>query len=262
MESRNLSQFQREEQQSIEEQSKDSNLAKITHDWILRSMVHRYTYHFSVLGRPIIQFPQDIVALQEIVWKVKPDLIVETGIAHGGSLMLSAGMLALLDYCEAAGRTGNLGPSSSRRRVVGVDIEIRPHNRVAIEEHPMSGLITMIEGSSVAPDVIEQVQAIARDHHSILVCLDSNHTHQHVYDELRAYATLVTKGSYCVVSDTIIENLPDDRFADRPWSRGNNPRTAVERFLENDDRFEIDLEIDSRLLISNSPCGYLRRIKD
>jgi len=225
-------------------------------------LVHvKYAYNFFWLGVPILQEPQDLQAIQEIFWEVKPDLIIETGIAYGGSLIMSASMLALLDYCEATERGETLDPRASKRQVVGIDIEIRPHNREAIEAHPLAHLIEMVEGSSVAPDVVEQVKAVAEGYKKILVFLDSNHTHEHVLAELEAYAPLTSVGSYCVVCDTGIEDLPEGTTSDRPWGKGNNPKTAVWAFLKENKDFVIDKTIDSKLIITGSPDGYLKRIK-
>jgi cephalosporin hydroxylase len=199
--------------------------------------------------------------VQELIWSIKPDLIIETGIAHGGSLILSASMLALLDYCEAVEQGLALYPERSKRRVLGIDIEIRSHNRAAIEAHPMRHLIEMIEGSSVAPDVVEQVTGIAKDYKKIFIFLDSNHTHDHVLAELKNYAPLTSVGSYCVVWDTGIEDLPDNFTHNRPWGKGNNPKTAVWEYLKNTDLFEIDKMIEHKLLITAAPDGFLRRIK-
>lgn len=254
--------FDDEESAHIQAQIKDGGLSRATHEWIRRSMVHRYTYHFKVLGRPIIQFPQDIVAMQELIWKVKPDLIVETGIAHGGSLALSASMLALLEYSDAVQAARNLDFRATHRRVIGIDVDIRAHNRAAIEAHFLSHMIEMVEGSSTDPDVIDKVRRRASGFRSVLVCLDSNHTHEHVLAELQAYTPFISKGGYCVVSDTIIEDLPEDSFGDRPWGKANNPRTAIAAFLKKNDRFVVDDVIDARLLISNGPGGYLKCIKD
>ena len=193
---------------------------------------YKYPYHFDWLGRPVIQFPQDIVAMQEIIWSVRPDLIIETGIAHGGSLIFSASMLALLDICEAVESKENIDPKASRRKVLGVDIDIRAHNRTAIEAHPMGTRIQMIQGSSISPEVIEKVRAVASDYARVLVCLDSNHTHDHVLAELEAYAPLTTKDSYCVVFDTVVEDIPKELFPNRPWRPGNSPKTAVWEYLE------------------------------
>lgn len=220
----------------------------------------KYSYHFESLGRPIIQYPQDMVAMQELIWEIRPDLIIETGIAHGGSLIMSASMLALLDLCEAIEAGATLDPRQSKRRVLGVDIDIRAHNRAAIEAHPMASRIQMIQGSSIAPEIIAQVRAVAANHSRVLVCLDSNHTHDHVLAELEAYAPLVSTGSYCVVFDTIIEDMPADMFPDRPWVPGNNPKTAVWEYLENHPEFQIDKSIQHKLLITVAPDGYLKRI--
>ena len=210
----------------------------------------KYSYHFEWMGRPIIQYPQDIMAMQELIWEVKPDLIIETGIAHGGSLIFSASMLELVASC-----TGSEG------EVLGVDIDIRSHNRKAIEEHPMSKRISMIQGSSIAPEIIAQVKEKAKGKKKILVCLDSNHTHDHVLAELKAYAPLTTVGSYCVVMDTVIEDMPSDMFPDRPWGPGNNPKTAVWEYLKAHPEFEINKNIDHKLLITVAPDGYLKRIR-
>lgn len=219
-----------------------------------------YSYNFSWLGRPIIQFPQDIVAMQELIWAVKPDLIIETGIAHGGSLILSASLLALLDIADAVESGSLLDPAASKRKVLGIDIDIRPHNRVAIGVHPMASRIQMIQGSSIASVVIDQVKQIADGYDCILVCLDSNHTHAHVLAELEAYAPLTSVGSYCVVFDTAVEDMPYGMFPDRPWGPGNNPKTAVWEYLKLHPEFEIDKRIDHKLLISVAPDGYLKRV--
>jgi cephalosporin hydroxylase len=191
---------------------------------------------------------------------VKPTLVIETGIAHGGSLVLSASMLAMLDYCEAVEAGTSLDPRKSRRRVVGIDIDIRLHNRSAIGEHPLSGLITMVEGSSVDQHVIDEVHQLAAGHETVMVFMDSNHTHEHVLGELNAYAHLVTKGSYCVVFDTFVEDMPPKYFPDRPWDKGDSPKTAVREYLKSHSEFEIDKSIDNKLLISVAPDGYLLRI--
>jgi cephalosporin hydroxylase len=235
------------------------------------SIAAKYSYNFFWLGRPIIQYPQDIVALQELVWRVRPDLIVEAGIAHGGSLVLSASMLAMLDYCDAVESGEALQPREARRRVLGIDIDIRPHNRAAIEAHPMAHRIDMIEGSSIAPEVVEQVRAIAARHQKTMVILDSNHTHEHVLAELEAYAPLTSRGSYCVVFDTVVEDLPGAHYPDRPWGPGDNPKTAVHEYLRRLQdpgrraadgarlELEVDRGIEGKLLLTVAPDGYLRR---
>lgn len=221
----------------------------------------RYTYNFSALGRPIIQLPQDMVAIQELIWSVKPDLIIETGIAHGGSLIMSAAMLTLLEYCDAVTQGTTLDPQAPQRKVLGIDIDIREHNRTAIEAHPMASKIAMIQGSSIAPEIIQQVHEFSRPFSRILVCLDSNHTHEHVLAELKAYAQLTSVGSYCIVLDTAIDDVPKELFMDRPWGPGDNPKTAVHEFLKQSDDFEIDHGIDDKLLVSVGPEGYLKRVK-
>lgn len=239
---------------------KDQALQSKTTAWLEAANAAKYSYHFEWLGRPIIQYPQDMVAMQELIWRIQPDLIIETGIAHGGSLILSASMLALLDMCEAIEGKKSINPAESRRKVLGIDIDIRAHNREAIEAHPMASRIQMIQGSSIAPEIIAQVQVIAKDFNRILVCLDSNHTHEHVLAELEAYAPLVSQGSYCVVFDTIVEDMPADMFPDRPWGPGDNPKTAVWEYLKSHPEFEIDKSIDHKLLISVAPDGFLKRV--
>jgi cephalosporin hydroxylase len=198
--------------------------------------------------------------MQELIWQIKPDLIIETGIAHGGSLIMSASMLALLDLCEAVESGTTLDPIKSHRKVLGIDIDIRAHNRAAIEAHPMASRIQMIQGSSIAPDIIDQVRRIASEYSLILVCLDSNHTHDHVLAELEAYAPLTSVGSYCVVFDTIIEDMPADMFPDRPWGPRNNPKTAVFEYLKSHAEFEADQRLQNKLMITVAPNGYLKRI--
>lgn len=254
-------QFKQECDREIEAIGRDKSLIAATRDWINRANVQKYSYHFEWLGRPIIQYPQDIVAMQELIWRVKPDLIIETGIAHGGSLIFSASMLAQLDMCDAIEAGTTLNPRESSRLLIGLDIDIRAHNRAAIEAHPMASRIKMLQGSSVDPQIIAEVKKIAAGYKRILVCLDSNHTHEHALAELEAFAPLVTPGSYCVVFDTIIEDLPADSFPDRPWGRGDNPKTAVWEYLKSHPEFSIDKSIDHKLLISVAPDGYLHRTR-
>ena len=229
----------------------DQALQRRSIDWVRDTARHGYSYNFSFLGRPIIQYPQDMVAMQEIIWEVQPDLIIETGIAHGGSLIFYAAMLELNAACG--------GPGDAA--VLGIDIDIRPHNREAIEAHPMFKRISMIEGSSIDAAVAEQVRQRAKGKQRVLVCLDSNHTHAHVLAELQAYAPMTTVGSYCVVFDTIVEDLPAGMFPDRPWGPGNNPKTALREYLATHAEFAIDQRIDHKLLMSVAPNGYLKRIR-
>ena len=254
--------FEKEVRSRIDNNGKNSLLLQAKSEFIHQSIMANYSYTFSWLSRPIIQYPQDMVAMQELICQVKPDLIIETGIAHGGSLILSASMLAMIDYCDAVEAGKTLNPKASRRRVLGLDIDIRAHNRAAIEAHPMAHKIDMIQGSSIAPDIIARVHELAKGHNRVLVSLDSNHTHEHVLAELEAYAPLVSPDSYCVVFDTVIEDMPDDTFPDRPWGKGNNPKTAVWEFLKTTDRFTIDKEIENKLLITVAPDGYLKCIKN
>jgi cephalosporin hydroxylase len=242
--------FREETRQNIADLGRDKDLQSLSRIWERITDQHKYTYNFSWLGRPIIQYPQDIIAMQEIIFEVKPDLIIETGIAHGGGLIFYASMLELVAACG--------GPYGE---VLGIDIDIRAHNRKAIEEHPMFRRISMIEGSSIAPEIIAQVHEKAKGKKSVMILLDSNHTYEHVLAELNAYAPLTSVGSYCVVFDTIIEDMPADFFPDRPWGSGNNPKTAVHEYLKNHPEFEIDKSIEHKLLITVAPDGYLQRIR-
>ncbi len=244
----------------------------MSNQWVHMAGINRYTYNFSFMGRPIIQFPQDMVAFQEIVWDVKPDLIIETGIAHGGSLIMSAAMLSMLDYCDAVTAGKTLDPKASGRKVIGIDIDIRVHNRHEIENHPMAHKIQLIQGSSTDEKVIEQVRTAAKSAKRVLVSLDSNHTHDHVLAELRAYAPMASKGSYCLVFDTVVEDMPDSLFPDRPWGKGNNPKTAVHQYLKEISAhpqigidgtplsYAIDTEREDKLVLTVAPDGFLKRI--
>jgi cephalosporin hydroxylase len=238
----------------------NSEIQHTADDFMRASTQPKYSYNFSWMGRPIIQYPQDMVAMQELIWSIKPDLIIETGIAHGGSLIFMASILAQLDMAEAIEEGTSFNPKESHRKVLGIDIDIRAHNRVAIEVHPMASRIQMIQGSSIAPEIIEQVKQIASNYKRILICLDSNHTHDHVLAELQAYAPLTSVGSYCVVFDTIVEDLPAEMFPDRPWGPGDNPKTAVWEYLKTHAEFEIDKSIQHKLLITVAPDGYLKRV--
>ena len=252
-------QFEQAGAKEIEQQGRDGQLGELSRQWMMAAAEHKYTYHFKWWGRPVIQLPQDMVAMQELIAQIKPDLVIETGIAHGGSLVLSASMLALLDLGEAieAGRT--LDPAVSRRKVLGIDIDIRAHNRAAIEAHPMASRIQMIQGSAIDPAVIAQVRAIADGYKRILVFLDSMHTHAHVRAELESYAPLVSPDSYCVVFDTVIEDMPAGSFPDRPWDKGDNPKTAVREYLKANPEFEIDRTFPDKLLLTVAPDGFLKR---
>lgn len=254
-----VSEFLSRRQAEIEALGRERAALHIANHFMLSTAPFRYTYHFDWLGRSVIQFPQDMVALQEIVWQTRPELIIETGIAHGGSLVLSASLLTLLDVCDATATGSLYDPCTPNRRVVGIDIDIRQHNRELIEAHPLASRISMIQGSSIEESVVAQVKEIAAPFERVMVCLDSNHTHSHVLQELEAYAPLVTTGCYCIVMDTAIEDVPKELFPDRPWGPGNSPKTAVHAFLAAHPEFAIDADIHNKLLITVAPDGYLRR---
>lgn len=252
-------QFQQERKDAIDGYARDAAFEKLSQDWLRESMGRRYVYNFDWLGRPIIQYPQDMVAVQELIWATRPDVVVETGIAHGGSLILSASILAMLDYADAVADGTLLDPKHPRRRVVGIDIDIRAHNRSAIESHPMASRITMIEGSSISQDTVQKVRAAVGDAQRVMVFLDSMHTHDHVLEELRSYGPMVTSGCYLVVFDSLVEDLPAGFFADRPWDVGNNPKTAVHAWLPDNPAFEIDSAMATKLQVTVAPDGFLRR---
>lgn len=242
-----LLKFYSERENQINSNKSNEKLKNAADSFNLESNIAKYSYNFSWMGRPIIAYPQDMIAMQEIIWEVQPDLIIETGIAHGGSIIYYASLLELI------GKNG---------RVLGIDIDIRAHNRALIQGHPMYKRIDMIEGSSIDPHIAEQVYSIAKNYNKILVCLDSNHTHDHVLEELKLYTPIVSLNSYCVVFDTIVEFLPENYMPDgRPWNPGNNPMTAVKEFISTTDNFIKDDNIDNKLLISVSPSGYLKKVK-
>lgn len=229
----------------VADQEKDQHLQKAAKRFFLGSVRALYHYNFEWLGLPIIQYPQDIAAMQEIIWKTKPDLIIETGTARGGSAIFYASMLKIL----------------GRGVVVSVDIDIRKHNRQAIRKHPLSGFVILIEGSSIDERVISKVRKVADRAKKVLVVLDSLHTHEHVLAELRAYSKFVSRGSYLVVFDTVIEDLPQGLSKDRPWGKGNSPKTAVQEFLDSNRNFILDKSVENKLVITVAPGGYLKRVK-
>ena len=237
--------FEERNREMIEKLSKDKELKELSHKWVAKTGDYEYGYHFKWMGRPIIQLPQDIIAMHEIIWTVKPDLIIETGIAHGGSIIFSASQLELLGEGE----------------VIGIDIDIRLENFGEIVRHPMFKRVTLFEGSSIDERIVDKVREFAKGKKRVLVCLDSNHTHEHVLKELMYYSPLVTKDSYCAVFDTNVEDMPESATAEKAWGIGNNPKTAVWEFLKNDNNFEIDYTIQNKLLITVAPDGYLKRIK-
>lgn len=266
-----IAQFQAERLERIEDYNQDDEWNDLSKRWQEMAFEKKYVYNFEWMDRPIIQMPSDILAVQDAIWKCKPDLIIETGIAHGGSLALSASILALLDIADAASTGDVLDPKAPRRKVLGIDIDIREHNLREIERHPMFSWMELIEGSSTAQDVIDAVAARVEKFDRIMVILDSNHTHEHVLAELEAYAPFVSMGSYCIVYDTVIEFLPATMYPDRPWHPGANPKTAIDAFLsslEGGERvdssgttltFEVDSAIDSKSAVSSAPGGFLLR---
>lgn len=256
-----MTEFEEDVQLRLTRAADDTTLSASARGFMQASIAGQYSYNWFWLGRPIIQYPQDICAMQELVWRIMPDVIIETGIAHGGSLILSASLLAMLDLCDATEASEMLDPTKPKRKVIGVDIDIRAHNRAAIEAHPMANRISMIQGSSIDPAIVDQVKAEVAGAKTVLVCLDSNHTHDHVLAELQHYAPMVSLGSYCLVFDTVIEKLPKDMFPDRPWRPGDNAMTAVDAYLEEQPGFEIDELMDAKLQISVAPRGYLKRVR-
>jgi cephalosporin hydroxylase len=242
-----IEKFNQEKKENIAKLGANQEVKNLGLEFLIKSAEQKYSYHFTWMGRPIIAYPQDMIAMQEIIWEVKPDLIIETGVAHGGSVVYYASLLELI---------GGDG------LVLGIDIDIRRHNRDLIEAHPMMKRMQLLEGSSVSNEIAEQVKEISKSKKRIMVCLDSNHTHEHVLEELKLYAPLVSKGSYCVVFDSVVEDMPDDyNWGVRTWGKGNNPKTALFEYLKTDDSFEINKEIDNKLLISVAPDGFLKKIK-
>jgi len=225
--------------------SKDVEFKKLSQRWFDISLKYEYPYHFTWLGRPIIQYPQDILIIQELIWKIKPDLVIETGIARGGSLIFTASILELI----------------GKGNVIGIDVDIRKHNREEIEKHPMFKRIKMIEGSSIDKKIVKKIFKLAEKKKKILVLLDSSHTHSHVLEELKSYSPLVNKGSYVVVFDTVLEDMPKNSFPNRPWDKGDNPKTAVKEFVKKSNRFKIDVDIERKLMITSNPSGFLKCVK-
>lgn len=242
-----IERFKDEVKDNIKSLSLNKALQEQTQKWMIESNKNNYVYNFTWMGRPIIQFPQDMLAMQEIIWDVKPDLIIETGIAHGGSLIMNASFMEMMGI--------------ENGHILGIDIDIRVHNKIEIEKHPMFKRITMFEGSSISDKIIAKVKEFAQSYKRILVALDSNHTHEHVLKELQFYSPLVSRGSYCIVYDTAIEDFPEISFNDRPWGVGNNPKTAVREFIKTNKHFEIDKSIQDKLVITVAPDGYLKRVR-
>jgi cephalosporin hydroxylase len=237
-------QFEIERDERVRSYAKNKELITTGQEFLLNSLKQKYSYNFHWMGLPIIQYPQDIVALQEIIWETQPDLIIETGVARGGSLLLYASLLEMIQ---------------SNGIVVGIDVDIRKHNRKRVIEHTLSHRIRLIESSSLDETTIAEVKLYTEGKNRIMVILDSNHTHQHVLNELNLYAPLVSDGCYLVVFDTVVEDMPKESFPDRPWGKGNNPKTAVLEFMSHNKDFQIDELLEQKLIISAAPSGYLRR---
>ena len=239
--------FEHEKKERLARQGRDEVLKKAAEKFLAESLRAGYSYNFTWLGRPIIQYPEDVMALQEIIWRIRPKLIIETGVAHGGSVILSASILEML---------GGNG------RVLGLDIDIRAHNRPLIENHPLARRLTLLESDSLAEEAAAKAAAMAAETNGapVMVILDSMHTHQHVLGEMRLYGPLVTPGSYMVVFDGVIENHPEANAPDRPWGPGDSPLSAIREFLAENDSFAVDEEIEKKLLITAAPSGYLRRL--
>jgi cephalosporin hydroxylase len=256
-----MTEFKKDTARRVSEMASNTALNEAAMTFLQASTGLQYSYNYHWQDRPIIQYPQDIVAMQELIWEIKPDLIIETGIAHGGSLIFSASIMALLDMCEAIEAGEVMDPAKSKRKVIGIDIDIRAHNRAAIEMHPMSTRIEMIEGSSIDEGIFAKVLEAAEGYKRVLVCLDSNHTHDHVRAELELYAPLTSVGSYCVVFDTVIEDMPENEYPNRSWGPGNNPKTAVWDYLKTHTEFEIDKSVAGKLLITVAHDGFLNRLR-
>ena len=232
---------------AIERMNRDPVLREAVRTIVEKTFEYGYYRNFTWLGRPIIQYPQDIAALQELVWSYQPTLVIETGVAHGGSLILYASVLELIG-----------GPG----QVIGIEIELRPHNRQALSEHPMRKRIEILEGSSISPEVVDAVCRRAQRHERVMVVLDSNHTHEHVAEELRLYSPLVRKGGPLIVFGTSVAVLSPAFSTNRPWNQHRNPQSALDEFLRTTDRFIVDQEINDKLLLTDAPGGYLLCTKD
>jgi len=252
--------YNNESRNRIAKMLNNKNLLNISKKFMEISLKEKYPYNFTWFDIPIIQYPADIIAIQEVIWKIKPDLIIETGIAHGGSLILSAASLALLDLNDAVQQGTTLDPTRSKRLVIGVDVDIRKLNRKEIENHFLFSRIKLVEGSSTDPKIISKIKQFSEPFKTVMVMLDSNHTKDHVLNELIAYAPLVSRNSYCIVFDTVIEDLSGVDWVNRSWGLGNNPKIAVDEFLKINSNFEIDKNLQNKLQITVAPDGYLKRI--
>lgn len=243
-----LKEFNDEKKIRIKKNQVIKKFQRASSNFLLESIKQKYSYNFTWMGVPIIQIPQDMYQIQEIIWGVKPDLIIETGIAHGGSLIFNASMLAILNSFE-----------QKKRKVIGIDIDLRKHNKDILNKHFLKKYIQTIDGSSIDTKIFKKIKKISEKFKKVLVILDSNHTHEHVLEELNLYSQIVSKNSYCIVFDTIIHDMPNDFYPDRNWDKKNNPLTAVNKFLNKNKKFEIDPEINNKLMITMAKNGYLRK---
>ena len=251
-----IKKFKKEKKNRIKSY-KNSDLENYAKTFFKESIIDKYSYNFTWMNLPIIQYPQDILKLQEIIWKIKPDLVIETGVAHGGSIILSASLLRMIDYDDFISGKKNI----SKRKSIGIDIDIRKHNLNEIKKNPYFNVIHLLEGSSISTRIKRKVYKIAKNFKKILLLLDSNHTHKHVLKELEFYTPLISKGSYCIVYDTFINDLENSLFKNKHWSKQKNPKTAVIEFLRKNKNFKIDTQINNQLLITSARDGYLKKIK-
>ena len=226
--------------------SKDQNLQNDAKNVLIKADEHRWIHQGSWLGEPLLNLPQDMVALQDIIWRTKPDFIIEVGVAWGGGILFEA---MLLDYIDG-------------KKVIGLDIFIPSDLRKRIMNHKkLSDRIELVEGDSTSEETIRKVKTILNGSKKVLVILDSYHTHDHVMNELKTFSQFVGKGHYLICGDTIVEHVPIQKHRPRPWGPGNNPGTAVRQFLVENDSFEIDEDLEKKLLLTCHPGGYLKAVK-
>ncbi|OQA00607.1 MAG: Rhamnosyl O-methyltransferase precursor [Planctomycetes bacterium ADurb.Bin401] len=232
---------------SAAQMAADKKLKADALDVLVRADHHRWIHQTNWMGEPILNLPQDMFAIQDIICRTKPKYIIESGVAWGGSLLFYSTIMEAIDG----------------GKIIGIDTYIPDDLRERLNSHgKISQRITLINGSSVEQTTVDKVRAIIGDCREVMVVLDSFHTHEHVLNELRLYSPLVGKGFYLVCGDTIVEDIPEQTHRTRPWGRGNNPKTALWQFLKENDRFETDKETDNKLLLTCNPDGYLKCVKD
>lgn len=235
--------FEVQKAQMLANQGKDRELFDLGRDFIIKSDRHGYAYQWTWCGLPIIQMPQDVLAVQQIMWQRRPSVVIETGVAWGGSIALYASLMDLY----------------GGRLVVGIDLNLAESVERALAELEFQTPIELFRASSTAPETVESVRGLVRPDDSVMVILDSNHTHDHVLHELRSYSGLVTNGQYLVVSDTIVQEIPIQTHRPRPWGPGDNPGTAASQFLDSSTEFVVDADLHNQLVMTFNPRGYLRR---